>query len=427
MDGLNEGSPTTAGEAPAAGAQSPLRYTRLWIALVTVIASSFAVLGYYGGEVYRMAPPVPDRVVTTDGKLLFTGQDVKDGQNVWQSMGGQQVGSVWGHGAYVAPDWSADWLHREAVWMLDRWAQADHGRSYADLSNEEQAMLKARLKAEIRRNTYDPATGDLVISPLRAQAFETISRHYASIFGDDPEADKLRDAYAIPANAISDPGRLAKLNDFFFWASWVCSTDRPGGEITYTNNWPSETLIDNRPTGMILVWSLISFVVLLAGIGALAWYFAVQHGKRDESLELPEVDPLLALRPTPSMQATLKYFWVVMALILVQIGLGVLTAHYGVEGSGFYGIPLAKCAAVRGDPHLAHAARHLLDRHRVACHRTVHGPGRLRLRAEVPAVRRQLPVRLPADHRGRIDGRSVVRRPAAAGQRGEFLVRPPGL
>ena len=92
------------------------------------------MLGYYGGEVYRQAPPVPERVVTTDGRVLFTGQDIKDGQNVWQSMGGQEVGTVWGHGAYVAPDWSADWLHREATWLLDHWAQAEHGKSYASLT-----------------------------------------------------------------------------------------------------------------------------------------------------------------------------------------------------------------------------------------------------------------------------------------------------
>jgi nitric oxide reductase subunit B len=168
---------------------------------------------------------------------------------------------------------------------------------------------------------------------LRARAIRSVGEHYAALFGDDPAADKLRDAYAIASNAIRDPQRMRQLNDFFFWTSWACATDRPGGEITYTNNWPSEALIDNRPSGSIVVWSLISFVVLLAGIGALAWYFAIQRGQRDESHELPEEDPLLAFRPTPSMQATLKYFWVVMALILVQIGLGVLTAHYGEDSS----------------------------------------------------------------------------------------------
>jgi nitric oxide reductase subunit B len=56
---------------------------------------------------------------------------------------------------------------------------------------------------------------------------------------------------------------------------------------------------------------------------------------------VPASDPLGTWRPTPSQRATLKYFWVVSALILVQILMGVVTAHYGVEGGGFYGIKLA--------------------------------------------------------------------------------------
>src|SRR5262249_12710877 len=149
MDDVNQGFSETAGDLPPPGAQAPPRYTQLWIGLATVILASFAVLGYWGGEVYRMAPPIPERVVTADGRLLFTGKDVKDGQNVWQSMGGQQVGSVWGHGAYVAPDWSADWLHREATWLLDHWADEDFKKPFASLSDEQQATLKARLKSEL--------------------------------------------------------------------------------------------------------------------------------------------------------------------------------------------------------------------------------------------------------------------------------------
>ena len=180
-------------------------------------------------------------------------------------MGGQEVGTVWGHGAYVAPDWSADYLHREAAWLLDHWAAAEHGRKYQDLGVEDQAALKARLKEELRRNTYDPATGDLTVSPLRAEAMAAVAAHYASLFGHDPALDKLRDAYAIPADAIKTPERQGQLNAFFFWASWACSTNRPGSEITYTNNWPSEELIDNHPSGQIVVWSVVSFVLLLAG------------------------------------------------------------------------------------------------------------------------------------------------------------------
>jgi nitric oxide reductase subunit B len=320
-----------------------MRYTRLWVGLAVVIVTSFAVLGYFGGEIYRQAPPVPARVVMADGVVVFTGQEIRDGQNVWQSLGGQEVGSIWGHGAYVAPDWSADWLHREATWLLDHWAVAAHNRPYAQLDEVAQAVLRSRLKRVIRTNTYDPATGDLTVSGDRAAALSAVSQHYTALFSNDPALHALRDAYALPANAIKDARRQRALNAFFFWTAWACGTNRPGSDITYTNNWPAEALIDNVPTGAMVLWSVISFVLLLAGIGALAWYYAAQkHTEAEAAATIPAEDPLLGLRPTPSMQATRKYFWTVAALLVVQVGLGAVTAHYGVEGSGFYGLPLAE-------------------------------------------------------------------------------------
>ncbi|MBO9539902.1 nitric-oxide reductase large subunit [bacterium] len=316
------------------------QYRKLWFWLIGVIVASFMVLGYYGWDIYRMAPPVPERVVAGD-RVLFTGQDIKDGQNVWQSMGGQEVGSVWGHGAYVAPDWSADWLHREATWLLDDWAVARFGKPYDQLDAEGQAVLKVRLKQELKTNTYDPSTGTLGVSEDRARAIAAVSSHYTALFGADPALAKLRSAYAIPAETIKDPERMRQLMAFYFWAAWACATNRPGANVTYTNNWPAESLIDNTPTGAMVLWSVISFVLLLAGVGALAWYFAVQNQTREgDCIRYPEKDPLLALNPTPSMRATLKYFWTAAALLVLQVGLGVVAAHYGVEGSGLYGIPL---------------------------------------------------------------------------------------
>ena len=319
-----------------------MKYRKLWIGLASVMVVSFAVLGYFGWEIYRQAPPIPDRVVTVEGNVLFTGQNISDGQNVWQSMGGQEVGTVWGHGAYLAPDWSADWLHREAIWLLEHWSQRDHGSEFASLALETQAALRQRLTTELRTNTYDPKSGDLVVSVSRAEAIREVGKHYAGLFGDDPALDELRDAYAIPPNALKTAARKSDLNHFFFWAAWVCGTNRPGTDITYTNNWPPESLIGNRPTGAIIVWSVLSFVVLLAGIAVLAWYFAVLRGKEEAPQPVPESDPMLRVTPTPSMRAALKYFWLVMAMIVVQVGLGAITAHYAVEGSGFYGIPLAQ-------------------------------------------------------------------------------------
>jgi nitric oxide reductase subunit B len=318
-----------------------VRYAKLWAALTTVIVASFAVLGYYGWQIYHVAPPIPAIVATPDGRVLFTAQTIRDGQNIWQSIGGQEVGSVWGHGAYVAPDWSADWLHRESTWLLDTWATRRHGKPFAQLTPEEQAVLKVALKREMRTNTYDPASGRLTVSADRAAAIAAVAGHYTALFGRDPAQQALRQAYAMPAGLIKDPARQMAMNAFFFWTSWACATNRPGQTLSYTSNWPPEPLVDNAPTGQMIIWSVLSFIALLAGVGGLAWYYAVQNRRREEDDHVvPEDDPLLAIRPTPSMQATLKYFWVVGALVVTQMLLGVITAHYGVEGGGFYGIPL---------------------------------------------------------------------------------------
>ncbi|WML42893.1 nitric-oxide reductase large subunit [Neobacillus sp. PS3-40] len=319
-----------------------MRYTRLWISLGIVFIVSFAILGYYGGRLVYTEPPVPKQVVTTDGTVLFTKEDIQTGQNVWQSIGGQELGSIWGHGAYVAPDWTADWLHRESMWLLNTWAMKDQGKKYSSLNDETKAALRERLKKEIRKNTYNEESKEIVISPLRAEAIKNIGQYYISLFSDDPALDKLRDTYAMPKNVIKDPARLKSFVSFIWWATWSTETNRPGDQVTYTNNFPNETLIDNKPTGEMVIWSVISFVLLLGGIGGLAWYYASQKHEESEGEEsYPERDPLLALSPTPSMKATQKYFWVVAALWIVQVGLGAITGHYQVEGNSFYGLPIA--------------------------------------------------------------------------------------
>jgi len=308
---------------------------RLWFGLLVVVVVSFSILGWIGTRIYQEKPPIPDRVVTTDGREIIGPGQILRGQNVWQSMGGMQVGSVWGHGSYVAPDWTADWLHREVSFVLEQWARADFGRAYAELGPEDQARLRGRAEQFYRTNTYEPATGTLRIDPLRARAYEHCREHYAEIFLNGSAA------YSIPAGTIRSRERLDDMAAFFFWTAWAAATNRPGDRITYTHNWPPEPLIGNRPTGEMVMWTGVSIIMLLAGISALVWWYTAQR-REEEPGPLPPEDPLRHWTATPSQRATLKYFWVVALLILAQIVMGVITAHYGVEGNAFYGIPLAE-------------------------------------------------------------------------------------
>jgi nitric oxide reductase subunit B len=313
---------------------------KLWIGFIAVMVVSFSVLLFFGKEIYRQAPPVPVKVVKPDGTVLFTGQNIKDGQNVWQSLGGQEIGTVWGHGAYQAPDWSADWLHKEAEYILNQLSLKQDGIPYDKLSDERKAFLKILLQKELRKNTYDPQSGILTVSELRSEAIASNSKFYGGLFTNDPALSGLRNSYSIPENSIKDSARIPLLNSFFFWVSWACVTERPGQSITYTNNWPAEELVGNKPSGSLLLWTGFSVIVLLAGIGLMVWYYAIR--KSGDKEPVPLIFPLLKEKQTPSQKATVKYFWIVSALLLVQVIMGVITAHYGVEGQAFYGIPLAK-------------------------------------------------------------------------------------
>ena len=242
---------------------------------------------------------------------------------------------IWGHGSYVAPDWTADWLHREALFILNRWAQAEFGANFDQLEGERQGLLTGRVSTLMRTNTYDPTTNTITVDPIRADAFASNLGHYSTVFTNG------RTDYAIPAGAVTDPDRLRRLAAFFFWTSWAASTNRPDDDITYTSNWPYEPLVGNRATGEAVVWTGVSIIMLLAGISAMAWWYASRRRDEDEPVP-PAIDPLARWDATPSQRATIKYFGVVAALILVQMLLGVITAHYGVEGDGFYGVPLSE-------------------------------------------------------------------------------------
>jgi nitric oxide reductase subunit B len=312
---------------------------KLWTGLGILLAASFSILLWVGGEIHRVMPPIPSTVVTQDGRTVFTRADIEKGRQVWQSIGGQQLGSVWGHGAYVAPDWSADWLHREALAWLDIQALRDTSHRYAELAPDVQAGFDTRLKPAIRENTYNAQTDTVSISNDRAAAIEVVANHYIALFGNDPKLLALRKAYAMKNDTVVAPENRQALTAFFWWTSWSAVTQRPGKTITYTNNWPFDPLVGNTPPSHLLLWSGFSVLFLIAGIGLLGWHHATHRD--DTPVTLPATDPLAMIRVTPSMKATAKYFWLVIALFLTQILLGAITAHYQVEGQEAYGFRLS--------------------------------------------------------------------------------------
>lgn len=317
-------------------------YKKLWVILLVVLGITFGLLGYFGREVYREAPPIPDRVVTADGRLLMTEESILDGQTAWQSVGGMQLGSIWGHGAYQAPDWTADWLHRELLAWLEIAAQDTFGMPYAALSPAEQNQLEFELKQEYRTNTLEVDTETVIVSERRAQAMAETADYYSRLFSDDLELQGTRESYAMKENTLPSAERRDQMTDFFFWTAWAAATERLDDNVTYTNNWPHEPLIDNKPTAENVVWSLISIVILIAGVGLLIWAWAFLRKEDEAEPEASAKDPLTSFALTPSQKALGKYLLLVVGLFTFQVFLGGFTAHYTIEGQTFYGVDVSR-------------------------------------------------------------------------------------
>ena len=315
-------------------------YRKLWWSLIGVLGVTFCLLGWFGREIYRQAPPIPEQVQSADGTTLFRAADILDGQTAWQSIGGMQLGSIWGHGAYQAPDWTADWLHRELLAWLDLAAQQRFAKAYRDIDDDQQALLRHQLKREYRGNRL--VNGTLVLSERRIQAIAKTAAYYHALFSNDPSLHGSRESFAMKENTLPDAARREQLTHFFFWTAWAAATERDGQTATFTNNWPHEPLIDNNATAENMVWSIVSIVVLLAGIGFLVWGWAFLRNHEEGEPTVPAQDPLSLIKLTPSQNALGKYLLLVGALFGFQVLMGGATAHYTVEGQDFYGLPLSK-------------------------------------------------------------------------------------
>lgn len=316
------------------------QYKKLWCVLIIVLTITFTLLGYLGVEVYRQAPPFPEKYVSSSGQTVITKEDILQGQSAWQSTGGMELGSILGHGAYQAPDWTADWLHREIVAWLNITAQNDFGKKYDDLDKIQQQTIRAKMVQEYRTQSGIQADGSVTLSNTRIKAIETIAPYYINLYGNDPTLEKTRESFAMKNNTLPNQEARRHLTHFFFWTAWSASTNRPDSIATYTNNWPHEPLIDNRPTTENFMWSFASFVFLLMGIGFLVWgyHFLRQH---NDAPQVPATDPITKITLTPSQKALWKYAALTVILFIVQILLGGLVAHYTVEGHAFYGIQIS--------------------------------------------------------------------------------------
>jgi len=307
-------------------------------ATILVIIAGFSVLSAITVLTYTNAPPIPERVKDTAGSTLFDKRAILRGQEVFLKYALMEHGTLWGHGAYLGPDYSAEYLHRLAEICNERNDRNATGRPSAELPPEEVEEGTSRTRRLLKQNRYDPATGTLVFSPCEVASLETQQGEWEVYFRG------LTPAPGLSSLFIKDTAEVKDLTTYFAWASWATVANRPGKDYSYTNNWPYEPMVGNLPSSSTYLWSALSLITLLSGIGAILFLF----GKFDYLGWAGEKSPahfhdsaLAGWKLTPSQWATGKFFGVVAALFLLQGLAGGALAHYRVEPGAFYGLDIA--------------------------------------------------------------------------------------
>lgn len=302
---------------------------------MAVLVIGFAVLILLTVKVHHDAPPIPERVLDSTGAVLFGAQDIQRGQEVFLKYGLMDNGSIWGHGGYLGPDFSAQYLHDLALDIADTLAAQRFGTTTRLLAAEDRLVVQALVRSVLKTNRFDPESRTLTFTEGEAASFEAQQDRWKQYFSKPEGNGGLR------ANLITAPGELRELTAFFAWAAWASVANRPGESSSYTNNFPYDPLAGNLPPGAAVLWSALSLVALLGGIALVLLAF----GKFDYLGWKPSgtgaVPRLIPGAPTRSQRAVVKYFVVVALLLLAQTLVGGATAHYRADPKSFYGWDLS--------------------------------------------------------------------------------------
>lgn len=304
-------------------------------AVFAVMVIGFSVLILLTVKVHNDAPPIPERVVDARGGILFDKADIQHGQEVFLKYGLMDNGSIWGHGGYLGPDFSAQYLHNLAVDMAEAAADQRFGRSFNALTDEQRTVTEALVRSRLKENRFDADSGNLVVTDGEAESYRQQRIWWANYFST-PSGNG-----GLPAAFLTESKELDDLTAFFAWTAWASVTNRPGESASYTNNFPYDPLAGNLPTGAAVLWSAMSLIALLGGTALVLLAF----GKFDylgwKSSGAEAGPRLVPGNPTPSQRSVVKFFVIVGLLFLAQTLVGGATAHYRADPGSFYGLDIS--------------------------------------------------------------------------------------
>jgi nitric oxide reductase subunit B len=302
--------------------------------VVIILIFGFTILIGLAARTYTDAPPIPEKVVDRSGATVFTRADIVSGQEVFLKYALMENGTIWGHGAYLGPDFSAAYLHALSIDASDLLAtQRSDGNGP---SVGQRNVLAAEVQQLLKANRYNPETDTLVLTEPEVLSYRKQITVWSDYFSEP------KGSAGLPVQYIHDPQQLQQLTAFFAWTAWASVANRPNKSYSYTNNFPYDPTIGNTPTGDALLWSALSLISLLGGTAAVLFAFGRFNflGWKGKTGHVhPQMIPGVI---TESQKATVKYFVIVALLFLGQVFVGGATAHYRADSASFYGLDISR-------------------------------------------------------------------------------------
>jgi nitric oxide reductase subunit B len=309
--------------------EDPVSNVLKWVLLFVAIGC-FALLAWATTVTYQTVAPQPDRFVTSFGTLVMTGDDIAAGKGGFQKADLMDYGSLYGMGSYYGEDYTASILVRLGTATQNNVSLSRFGKPFARLSSDEQASATTTMRQLLQG--IDLTKEEIVLPAPLGQAATTVRDEVAKTLNTaDPHAGWT------PAYSLT-PALARQTADFLVFSSITTVARRPGLSWSWTENWPFEPLVGNAPTTNTFRWTWISFCFTFLAFGIVLFIYEYFLNHPDDAPMDPVLSSFQGL--TESQKRIWKYFLVVAALLLVQIGAGTIMAHSYYDRTSFYGISI---------------------------------------------------------------------------------------
>lgn len=301
-----------------------------WILLITAMIC-FSVLVWGTIKTYQLAPPLPQKIYSSDGQILMTESDITAGKAGFQKADLMDYGSLYGMGSYFGEDYTAKYLVRLGQIVESELALQRFSQPLTILSAGQKYEIRMEMQRTLKQ--LDLSKAVLTLPPVISRAIQQLQLEISQFLLKHDFAAGWTKAYSLTNQSALHTA------DFLIYSALTTVVNRPGKEFSYTNNWPYEPSVGNVATNSTFYWTWISYCFVFFGFGVVLYIYHRYLSEPDVGIKTPF---FLDFKPlTQSQQRVGKYFIIVALVLLVQIGVGAVMAHYYAEREGFYGINIS--------------------------------------------------------------------------------------